>query len=298
MIANEVLAAIRTRLAVALDAPTARYMPLLIGDVTVGWLDDARAARLAAFADVFAVGRGAMRINDALATLETRNAALARVAETLAAEGQLTQWRNERYPLATHFGAPPLALIERAAARYFGLHTHAAHLNGLVHGEAGTAMWIARRSPTKAIDPGMLDNLVGGGIAAGMGVAATIVKESWEEAGIDAALAQHARCAGALHICRAQPDGLQRETIFVYDLALPASFVPRGEDGEVVEHRRVSLADAARLVANTRGDDVVTADASLVIVDCLLRHGSIEPDAPAFLALEGLRHPVTRPAKT
>ncbi len=43
-------------------------------------------------------------------------------------------------------------------------------------------MWIARRSPTKPIDPGMLDNLVGGGLAAGLTVAQTLVKEGWEEA--------------------------------------------------------------------------------------------------------------------
>jgi len=36
------------------------------------------------------------------------------------------------------------------------------------------------------IDPGMLDNLVGGGIAAGATVIDTVVREAWEEAGIRA----------------------------------------------------------------------------------------------------------------
>jgi 8-oxo-dGTP pyrophosphatase MutT (NUDIX family) len=294
MIANEVLAAIRTRLARALAAPTCRYVPLRIGATTIGWLDDARAARLAGFRHVFAAGQGTLDVVAALDTADARNAAFAHVALALAAEGRLTKWRNERYAIAPAFGAPPLALLERAAARYFGIHTYAAHLNGLVERDAGTTMWIARRSPAKAIDPGMLDNLVGGGIAAGMGVDATIVKEAWEEAGIEAPLARRARAVGAVHVCRAQPDGLQRETIFVYDLDLPADFVPRGEDGEVVEHRCVALAEAARLVANADGDDVVTADASLVIVDCLLRHGMVAPDAPEYLALDALRHPVIR----
>ena len=43
-------------------------------------------------------------------------------------------------------------------------------------------MWIARRSPAKAIDPGMLDNLVGGGVAAGQTITTTLIKEAWEEA--------------------------------------------------------------------------------------------------------------------
>jgi hypothetical protein len=94
-----------------------------------------------------------------------------------------------------------------------------------------------------------------------------------------------------VHICRPQPDGLQRETIFVHDLPLPPDFVPAGQDGEVVEHRLVTLDEAARLVTNGEGADVVTADASLVIVDCLLRRGLIAPDVPGYLALDALRHP-------
>jgi 8-oxo-dGTP pyrophosphatase MutT (NUDIX family) len=83
--------------------------------------------------------------------------------------------------------------LERAAARYFGVLTHAAHVNGLVRrSDRAVAMWIARRSDTKAIDPGMLDNLVGGGIATGHTVASTVIKEAFEEAGIEASVASHA----------------------------------------------------------------------------------------------------------
>jgi 8-oxo-dGTP pyrophosphatase MutT (NUDIX family) len=148
-------------------------------------------------------------------------------------------------------------------------------------------MWIARRSPVKPIDPGLLDNLVGGGIAAGASVADTLVKEAWEEAGIEAGRVRSALPAGAVHICRDQPDGLQRETIHVHDLWLPAEFVPQNQDGEAVEHR-LCTPDAVLAVIAT---DEVTADASLVIVDFLLRHGHIPRDDAGFAALEALRHP-------
>ena len=152
-------------------------------------------------------------------------------------------------------------------------------------------MWIARRSPTKAIDPGMLDNLVGGGISAGQTVAGTVTKEAWEEAGIDASLAAQALPADTVHIFREQADGLQRETIFVHDLWLPADFVPASQDGEVAEYRIVSLLDAGKLIATAEGRDVVTAYASLVVLDFLLRHGEIAPDAPEYTAFDALRHP-------
>jgi 8-oxo-dGTP pyrophosphatase MutT (NUDIX family) len=152
-------------------------------------------------------------------------------------------------------------------------------------------MWLARRSPDKAIDPGMLDNLVGGGIAAGATVAATMVREAREEAGIPADVAVTATPAGEVRVCRSQPDGLQRETVFTHDLWLPATFVPSNQDGEAVEHRLVSLVEVAALIANDRGSDVVTADASLVILDFLLRQGAVDPDTPASRALDALRFP-------
>ena len=296
MISATIVAAIRTRLALALAPAAGDYTPLRVGLDVVGWLDGARAARLAEFADVFDVRRDGVCFVPDLASPEARTDALQRVASALAAAGELTAWRDERYAVAAAFGAPPAFLLERAAARFFGVHTYAAHVNGLVQAPDGVRMWIARRSPDKAIDPGLLDNVAAGGIAAGAGVARTVVKEAWEEAGISAPLAGGAAPAGVVHVCRAQPDGLQRETIFVHDLALPAAFLPAAQDGEVVDWRLVSLADAARFAANAEGPDVVTADASLVIVDCLIRRGMIAPDLPDFLALEALRHPPLQPA--
>jgi 8-oxo-dGTP pyrophosphatase MutT (NUDIX family) len=291
MISGDVLAAIRARLATALAVPLDRYRPLWVEHRAAGWLTDARAARIASMTDVFDVRDDRITFAAGLDDAPARSRALDRAARSLAASGDLTAWRDERYAVAPEFGAAPWFELERAAARFFGIHTFAAHVNGLVRRDDGIAMWIARRSPAKSIDPGMLDNMVGGGIATGQSVAAAVTREAWEEARIAAPLARRAQPAGAVHLCREQPDGLQRETIFVHDLWLPADFVPEGVDGEVVLHRLVSLADAARLVASQEGSDIVTADAALVVLDCLLRHGAIAPDAPGYLALDALRRP-------
>ena len=246
------------------------------------------------FTDVFhrrtSGSASGLAFNATLESSAARTAALDRVVDVLAAEGRLTAWRGERYAIATDLSAPPLCLIERAAARFFGIRTYAAHVNGLVRGDP-MSMWLSRRSPDKPIDPGMLDNLVGGGIAAGATVAATMVREAWEEAGIAGDVAATATPAGEVRVCRSQPDGLQRETIFTHDLSLPADFLPSNQDGEAVEHRLVSLSEAAALIANDRGPDVVTADASLVILDFLLRQGSVDPDTPTGRALDALRFP-------
>ncbi len=295
MIEAAIVTAIRARLTSALAPPQGQYLPLRIGGHVAGWLDAARVDRLRGFTGVFEVGADGIAFAPGCDSPEARTAALERVARTLSAEGALTAWRGERYAVVPQFGGPPRFLLERAAARFFGIRTFAAHVNGLVRSGDGILMWLARRSPMKAIDPGMLDNLVGGGIAAGMSVAETVVKEAWEEAGLAAHVARSAVPAGSVEICRAQPDGLQRETIYVHDLWLDSDFTPAGQDGEAVEHRLVGLPDAARLIANATGPEVATADSCLVIVDCLLRQGAIAPDTPDFAALETLRHPRSRP---
>lgn len=294
MKADGIVPAIRARLARALAPPRGGYVRWRAGDATIGWLDAQRAARLSAFTGVFVTAGSDLTLAATLGDRRARTAALDRVARVLADEGALSAWRDERYAVAPEFGAEAVADVERAAARYFGIRTYAVHVNGLVPASDGLSMWLARRSPAKAIDPGLLDNLVGGGIASGYGVPDTLSKEAWEEAGIPRGIAAAASAAGRLYICRAQRQGLQRETLFAYDLILAAAFTPANQDGETVEHRRVSLPAAARLIA-AGGGDAVTADASLVILDCLLRHGAIAPGVPDYPALCALRRAALEP---
>jgi len=285
------LAAVARRLQRVLAPPVEAYLPLRVAEGVVGWLTRERAQRLRDSPACLEFAGNGVALTSSLATPAQRTEAFAKVARTLAGEGALTAWRDERYAVAERPGAAPLFELERAAARYFGIHTSAAHLNGLVGDAADWRMWLARRSPTKPIDPGLLDNLVGGGIAAGAGVADTLVKEAWEEAGIAADRARSASRVGEVRICRDQPDGLQRETIHVHELRLPADFVPRNRDGEAVEHR---LCEPDAVLAVLASDEI-TADASLVIVDFLLRHGHVPRDDPSFAALEALRHPPCLP---
>jgi len=273
MIPDEALARIERRLARLLAPPSSLLVALEVEGAVAGRVTADRAARLARFADVFRMSGAALVFVPALSDASARSAALARVAGQLAREGALTAWRDELYAAAPALGAAPWFEIERAAARYFGIRTYAAHANGLVHEGDRTLMWLARRSPAKAIDPSMLDNLVGGGVASGTTVAQTLAKECWEEAGLPERAARTAQPAGELTIFREQPDGIQHETIFAHDLWLPPEWRPANQDGEATEHRLVPLVEAARLLALDDDPDAVTADASLVALDCLRRLG-------------------------
>lgn len=290
MIEERILNRLADRLAAALAPPAVPLVRFVVDGACIGALERERVDVLRRFGDTFAFGDDVLTLAPDLRSAAVRTQALARVARALGDEGRLSAWRDEPYAVAPAFGRDPLFLLERAAARYFGIATCAVHVNGTTTAaDGGTRMWLGRRSASKAIDPGCLDNLVGGGIAAGADVAGTLAKEAWEEAGLPAALAMQARPAGALPIRRLQPDGLQRETLFVHDLHLAPAIVPANQDGEVVAFRLVAPHDAALLAGNTDGPDVVTADASLVIADWLLRHGHVPAGSAAAGRLDALR---------
>jgi 8-oxo-dGTP pyrophosphatase MutT (NUDIX family) len=281
------VARVADRLTRVLAPPVAAYAPFRVEGRIVGWVTPERAQRLARWSTLFERSERGIELASRLDTAPARTTAMAEIARALAAEGALTAWRDERYAVAAEPAAEPLFELERAAARYFGIHTFAAHANGLVGGADGWRMWLARRSPTKAIDPGLLDNLVGGGIASDATVAQTIIREAWEEAGIGEDVARHVHCVGSVEVCRDRPDGLQRETIYVHDFWLHPDFLPANQDGEVVAQQLDLPDEIMRMLAT----DAITADASLVIVDFLLRREHIARDDPSYAVLQVLRHP-------
>lgn len=254
--------ALPPRLARRLRFRTELHVPFVAGRTRIGWLRPELAARLAAWPNVFETCAEAVRLLD--------SEALDRVVEQLAQEGFITGWRNERYRIADLFD------IERAAARPFGLATQAVHVNAT----AGENMWLARRSSSKPTDPGMLDNLVGGGIGAKLSVHDTLVKEAWEEAGIPAELARRATAAGSVELLREVEEGVQSERIHVYELELPSDFAPANQDGEVAEFRLVPLAEARRLIEET---DELTVDAALVALEYFNRR-SVRPGSASAAA--------------
>lgn len=258
----------------------AAHLPFWIGDERVGWIRASDAPLLARWPDVFERDGARIVLAARFADVDTRSLALGTVIGALAAEGRIPGWRDEIYAIRNAFDAPPLAYIERAASRFFGTMTYAVHLNGVVEYDSSPQapqLWIARRSDTKATDPGMLDNVVAGGIGWGFGIEATIVKECWEEAGIAADIASRAKAGRTAHVLQSLPEGTQAEQIFVYDLALPADFAPMNQDGEVGEHRLARIDEVARWIE----DGLMTVDASLATLDCMLRRRWIDDDACA-----------------
>ncbi|RZT41696.1 NUDIX hydrolase [Cupriavidus agavae] len=247
----------------------AAHLRLTVEGAQVGWLPRRHAAILAGMGGMVGPqGQGAVALLPGCADTPARNVALAGLARQLADMGHVRGWRDELFAVTPALDALPYGVIERAAARFLGLLTFASHMNGIVEG-ATPALWISRRSPAKAVDPGMWDNLVAGGVPAGSDPLETLVRECDEESGIPPALAARAEAHGVIDVLREIPEGVQWERVYAYDLLLPADFVPHNRDGEVAEHRHTGPAALLDIMAAR----AMTVDATLVTLDALRRRG-------------------------
>jgi 8-oxo-dGTP pyrophosphatase MutT (NUDIX family) len=258
-------------IAAASDHDADARHPFLISDAGQDWLVGSVAR---SHLDALAAWPESLRLDGRGVTLTLpaaeRDAFLAGANHALHAAGLIAGWRDETYAVTALHGGALLARIERAAARFWGSTTFGAHCNGWLADGRGkpTQLWIARRAFNKPTDPGLLDNLVGGGVPFGQSPAQTVVREGWEEAGL-----LPAQMAGMLpgrrfQVLRDVAEGLQREQISVFDLALPPGLQPHNQDGEVHSFTLMPVDQALDHAA--AGD--MTVDAALVTLDFALRH--------------------------
>jgi 8-oxo-dGTP pyrophosphatase MutT (NUDIX family) len=211
-----------------------------------------------------------------------RDAAMAEINAALRAAGAVRGWRNEAITLWSPDGRRPLAVIERASARFWGTLTLGAHCNGYCVDGSGriSDLWIARRSPTKTTDPGKLDNLIGGGVGLGQTPEQALLREAGEEAGLGAPDLGARERGRIIAIERDVVEGLQVERIHVFDLELPSGRCPVNRDGEVADFRCVPIDEALAIAAGGQ----MTVDASLVTLDFALRRDLFDVEIAARLS--------------
>lgn len=271
----------RVRLQLCLDdaiepVPTGWHRFSLNGH-GIGWLDPQRAALAeTAFLNASAtvqrvpgVGHAPHQLNWLTAHADSgeRSQVLARVAQGLRDTGAISGWRDELYALPGDgldaHNAPELFRLERAAFRFFGLRSRAAHINGYT---AEGRLWIGRRAISKAVDPGLLDNLAAGGLPAGEDVRGCAMRELWEEAGVAASIAAQIEWCGSVTTHRPVADGLHHEDLTVFNLLVSDACVPVNQDGEVSGFECLSLPE---VIAHIDAGQM-TADAAAVTAFALL----------------------------
>lgn len=191
--------------------------------------------------------------------------------------------RGEKLDVATDWGVAPVMRLERRLIPVIGARAYGVHANAWLGREGAIWLWTARRAKTDRTFPDQLDHLVAGGIASGYGPTETFVKEAWEEAGVPADLAGTAVSVGAVAYAVAAGGGLRNDTLFCYDIEIPADFAPRAVDGE---NAGFDLREARAVIDALRDGGGYKFNVPLVIIDFVIRRGLLTPEnEPDYLAL-------------
>jgi 8-oxo-dGTP pyrophosphatase MutT (NUDIX family) len=217
----------------------------------IGSIESALAQRIAAAGLPLRASTTGWVIEGAL------DASLARLAGWLLAQPLGLRRRDELLPVVDVDGRT-LAGVERGIVRVLGLRSFAVHLSGR---SATGAYWVQQRAFDKATDPGRWDTLMGGQMAAGESIEATLERETGEEAGLALTDLEGLRRAPDVTVRRPVPEGWMDERIAVFRAVLREGATPSNRDGEVVRFECLA-APALRRRLGARG---FTLEATLIL---------------------------------
>lgn len=264
------------------------FLPFMVAEQQVGALHKTRLPLLQAYPEVFECSDQQISLQPILNSVAQRSAALDSVLRDWQQQGVFFGWRDEPYRVATAYDAEPLLLMERAATSTFGVCKYGVHLNGLTWRDGELHMWVARRSYQSPTYPGLLDQMVAGGLGAGYSAFETMVKEAAEEANISAALAANAQAVGIISYCTTRRNNWVKDIMFLYDLVLPKDFVPQNTDGEVDSFQCMKIAEVVERLSDDT--DEFKLNSNLVVIDFLLRYGYLTPEMPYYVDIaQGLK---------
>lgn len=225
--------------------PPTEFIPWFCGRTLLGYLSPTRARLLAAHLAPTCLQAHRLDWDAGHWSVPERSAALQDALLRLRQLGHLPGWRNEAFAFCAEGGETSLLQAERAGFYFLGMRSDAVHVNGF---SADARMWVARRSAAKQVDPGLLDNLCAGGVAAGETLEICLRRELFEEAGIRLRAKHLLRFRGTTEVGRVRDGGWHVERLHVYNLLLQANEQPCNRDGEVQEFLLLGAAVLAGLV--------------------------------------------------
>lgn len=237
--------------------------------------------------DKFVVNDGdkTVTMGGELDTFEKRSAVVAQLAEEWRQKDPVVAkgWRDELYVVFSPRTVPYFS-VERAFSGVLGVVTYGVHINGIVPASKSsngkTKMWVPRRSKTKATYPGKLDNTIAGGVAYPLGLWDNVIKECYEEGGLDKAFVEPRISSAGVILYLCQPYGpkghAQPEVEYIYDLVFDSEteYEPSPVDGEAEEFKLMDLDE----VLQRMKDGEFKPNCTLVVIDFLIRHGHITPE--------------------
>ncbi len=173
--------------------------------------------------------------------------------------------------------------VDRSLVPIFGFKSHGIHLNAYFTENNQKYMWITRRAIHKN-DGGKLDNLVAGAIPYNLTPVDTLFKEAYEEAGIPKNMLLNALYLGGLSYKIEKYSGLRHDFVHIFNVELPATFIPKSIDDEVAEFIKVPFNKLSSLVIDSFSE--FKYNSGLVIIYFLHIHKMLkDEDSKIFIDL-------------
>ncbi|KAA0199802.1 hypothetical protein HAZT_HAZT007455 [Hyalella azteca] len=166
-----------------------------------------------------------------------------------------------------------MLLSLRVLTALLGIRAFGVHLTGFVRNAAGdvAGVWLQKRADNKPTYPGMMDNMVAGGMSDSLTATQVLFKEAEEEASIPAHLIERAKSAGSVSFLTESDRGIHANTEYVFDLELPADFKPSINDGEVQGFALITTEDIMPYLLSPN----FKLTSAPVLLDFLIRHGIV-----------------------
>lgn len=246
------------------------------------------AASLANYPRAFRVSEGFITLDPSLETLEQRNQVIAETVQALIEDGVVAYVLDEPYPVKGH-NNEVFFVMDRALVPFMGFRSYGQHLNGFVRKADDLHLWIGTRARDRRIFPGLLDNMVAGGLPHGLSLQENLVKECHEEAGMPENLALQAKAVSAITYNAISEKGYKPDTLYCYDIELSEEFTPVNTDGEV---EKFELLPVAEVINKVRQGGLFKPNCNLVLIDFFARHGLLDAHETEFLEIQqGLHVP-------
>lgn len=173
-------------------------------------------------------------------------------------------WRDELLAVCNE-RHQRLGAIERGVVRVLGIPTTAVHLVGFT---PDRRVWVQQRSLSKSTDPGLWDTLMGGMVSDADTIDSALVRETWEEAGLQVSALQDLRPGGVVVQKRPSNDGAGAylvETTHWFHATVPDGLKPMNQDGEVAQFACLTQHELAQALQANQ----FTWEASLILVEAL-----------------------------
>ena len=227
------------------------FFKFYIDEQHIGYIKKKNLKIINKFSNFFIEKKKKIYLKREINNFQKRTNAINKVYNFLIKKKLISSKHKEYFPVFKSFKSKPLLKVQRVIGPFFGFQFFGVHLNGFVKKNDDYFMWVGRRSK-KGNFPNDLDQIAAGGLPFNITIKKNLIKECYEEANIDKSLALKSKYQGTISYRVETKIGLSRHILFCYNLELPKSFIPKNNDGEIINFYLWPIKKILNIIKKTR----------------------------------------------